>query len=111
MPQGMDLKFLEMGAHLLTWMATASNEVECKGSTVYNTPGILAQSGECGVHDLPSTRNLPIQPANSSDTKVRDSLPPVWQHTCRLGSYPRWNTIHSSGHLQSVGAHPEMQKL
>ena len=58
-------------------MASASNEVECKGSTVYNTPDILAQLGEHGVRDLPGTCNLPIQPANSSDTKVHDSLPLV----------------------------------
>ena len=86
MPQGMDLKFLVMGARLLTWMASASNEVEHKGSTVYNTPNILVQLGECGVCDLPRMCNLPIQPANSSDMKVHDSLPLVWQHTCRLGS-------------------------
>ena len=41
MPQGTDLNFLVIGAHLLTWMASASNEVEHKGSTMYNTPDIL----------------------------------------------------------------------
>ena len=41
MPQGMDLKFLVEGTHLPTWMASASNEVEHKGSTMYNTPNIL----------------------------------------------------------------------
>ena len=85
MPQGMDLKFLVIGARLLMWMASASNEVEHKGSTMYNTPNILAQLGEHGVRDLPSMGNLPIQPANSPDTKACVSLPLVWQHTCRLG--------------------------
>ena len=87
MPQGTDIKdFLVIGACLLTWMASASNEVEHKGSTMYNTLGILVQLGEHGVRDLPRMRNLPIQPANSPDTKACDSLPLVWQHTCRLGS-------------------------
>ena len=49
MPQGMELKFLVKGAHLPTWMASASYEVEHKGSTMYNTPSILAQLGECDV--------------------------------------------------------------
>ena len=40
------------------WMASASNEVECKGSTMYNTPDILAQLGEHGVHNLPRMHNL-----------------------------------------------------
>ena len=97
MPQGTDLKFLVMGACLLTRMASASNEEERKGSTVYNTPNILAQLGEHGVCDLPGTRNLPIQPANSSDMKAHDLLPLVRQHTCRLESQPRWNNIHKSG--------------
>ena len=30
-------------------MASASNKVECKGSTMYNTPNILVQLGE---HDV-----------------------------------------------------------
>ena len=76
-PQGTDLKFFVMGARLPIWMASASNEVEHKGSTMYNTLNILAQLGEHGVHDLPSMRNLPIQPANSPDMKVCDSLPLV----------------------------------
>ena len=74
MPQVTVLKFLVMGARLLTWMASASNEVEHKGSTVYNTPNILAQLGEHGICDLPSMHNLPIQPVNSPDTRVHDSL-------------------------------------
>ena len=86
MPQGMNLMIFVMSARLLTWMASASNEVECKGSTMYNTLGILAQLGEHGVHDLPRMRNLPIQPANSPDMKACNSPPLVWQHTCRLGS-------------------------
>ena len=85
-PQGTDLKFLVMGSCLPTWMASASNEVERKGSTMYNTLNILAQLGERGVHDLPRMCNLPIQPANSPDTKACDSLSLVRQHTCRLGS-------------------------
>ena len=70
MPQVMDLKFLIMGARLLTRMASASNKVEHKGSTVYNTPNTLVQLGQHGVCDLPGTHNLPILPANSSDTKA-----------------------------------------
>ena len=49
MPQGMELKFLVVSAHLLTWMASASYEVEHKGSTMYNTLSILAQLGEHNV--------------------------------------------------------------
>ena len=48
-PQGMDFKILIIGAHLPTWMASASNKVEHKGSTMYNTPGILVQLGEHAV--------------------------------------------------------------
>ena len=40
---GNGFKFLVMGTRLLMWMASASNEVESKGSTMYNTPNILAQ--------------------------------------------------------------------
>ena len=86
MPQGTDFKIFIVGARLLTWTASASNEVEHKGSTMYNTLGILVQLGECSVCDLPRMRNLPIQPANSPDTKACNSLPLVRQHTCRLGS-------------------------
>ena len=49
-PQGTDLMFLVKGALLLTWMASAPHEVERKGSTMYYTPNILAQLGECDVH-------------------------------------------------------------
>ena len=111
MPQGTGFKIFVIGASLLMWMASASNEVEHRGSTMYNTPGILVQLGEHGVHDLPRTHNLPIQPANSPDTKACDSLPLVRQHTCRLGSQPRWNTIHNSGRSPSVGTHPGMPKI
>ena len=52
-PQGMDLKFVEIGARLLMWMASASHEVEHSGSTMYNTPSILAQLGE---YDIRLTR-------------------------------------------------------
>ena len=48
-PQGMDLMFLVKVACLPTWMASAPLEVECKGSTMYYTPNILAQLGE---HDV-----------------------------------------------------------
>ena len=50
MPQGTGLKFFLVGAHLLTWMASASYEVEHNGSAMYDTPRILAQLGECDVH-------------------------------------------------------------
>ena len=81
MPRDTDFKIFVIGARLPMWMASASNEVEHKGSIMYNTLGILAQLGECGVHNLPRTHNLPIQPANSPDMKACDSLPLVWQHT------------------------------
>ena len=84
-PQGTELMFLVVGAHLPTWMASASYEVERKGSTMFNTPNILAQLGEHSVHDLPRMCNISIQPANSPDTKACGSLPLVRQHTCRLG--------------------------
>ena len=48
-PQGTDLKFLVVGAHLPMWMASASYKVGRKGSTMYNTPSILVQLGE---HDV-----------------------------------------------------------
>ena len=48
-PHGTGLKFLEIGARLPTWMASASYEVECSGSTMYDTPSILAQLGECDI--------------------------------------------------------------
>ena len=98
MPQGTDLEFLIMGACLLMQVASASNKVEHKGSTVYDTPNILVQLGERGVRDLPGMHKLPIQPVNSSDTKAHDSLPLVWQQTCSLGSQPRWSNIHKLGH-------------
>ena len=103
MPQGMDSKFLVVGTHLPTWMASASNEVECKGSTVYNTPVILAQLGEHGVRDLPSMCNLPIQPANSSDTKACGLL--------SLSGYTLADNVHKSGHPFSVVAHPGMPRI
>ena len=53
MPQGTDLKFLVISARLLTWMASASYEVEHKGSTMYNTQSILVQLGECDVCTCP----------------------------------------------------------
>ena len=37
MPQGTGSKFLAVDACLPTWMASASNEVEHKGSTMCNT--------------------------------------------------------------------------
>ena len=75
-PQGMDLKFIGIGARLLTWMASASYEVEYSGSTMYNTLSILAQLGECNIRLTAccQVRIFSIQPANSPDTKVRISL-------------------------------------
>ena len=75
MPQGTDLKFVEIGARLLTWMASASCKVERSGSTMYNTPSILAQLGECDFHLTAccQIRVSSIQPANSPDTKARIS--------------------------------------
>ena len=84
-PQGMDNVFVKV-ACLLMWMASASNKVEHKGSTMYNIPGILVQSGEFSIHVLPRAHNLPIQPANSPDMKVCNLLLLVRQHTCKLGS-------------------------
>ena len=46
MPQGTDLRFVEIGTCLPMWMASASCKVECSGSTMYNTPSILAHLGE-----------------------------------------------------------------
>ena len=73
MPQGMGLRFLEIGARLLTWMASASYKVEHSGSTMYDTPSILAQLGECDIHvtECCQVRIFSIQPANSPDTKAR----------------------------------------
>ena len=87
MPWGMDLKFLEIGARLPMWMASASYEVEHSGSIMYDTPSILVQLGECDfcVSAFCQESVFSIQPANSPDTKVRDSLHLVQPHTCRLG--------------------------
>ena len=76
MPQGMGLKFLEIGAHLPTWMASASYEVEHSGSTMYDTLSILAQLGECNICVIMccQVHVFSIQPANSPDMKVRISL-------------------------------------
>ena len=75
-PQGTGLKFLEIGTRLLTWMASASYEVERSGSTMYNTPSILVQLGECEVRITVccQVRVFSIQPANSPDTKAHISL-------------------------------------
>ena len=75
MPQGTDLKFVELGAHLPMLMASASREEECSGSTMYNTPSILAQLGKCEIHLTAccQVRVSSIQPANSPDMKVRIS--------------------------------------
>ena len=112
-PQGTDLKFVEIGTRLLTWMASASCEVECSGSIMYNTPSILAQLGECDIHLTMCChiRVFSTQPANSPDTKVRISPLLVQPHTCRLGFQPRWNTFHGSGHSRSIGAHPGTPKI
>ena len=86
-PQGMDLKFVELGARLPMWMASASREVERSGSTMYNTLSILAQLGECDIHLTACCQVCvsSIQPANSPDTKVHISPLLVRPHTCRLG--------------------------
>ena len=43
-------------------------------NNVYNTPVVLVQLGECGVHNLPGSHSPPIKPANSSDMKVHGML-------------------------------------
>ena len=100
MPQGTGLKFVEIGAHLPTWMASASHEVECSGSTMYNTPSILAQLGKCNIclTMCCQVRVYSIQPANSPDAKACISPLLVRPHTCRLGFQPRWNAFHELGH-------------
>ena len=100
MPQGTGLKFVEIGARLPTWMASASREVEHSGSTMYNTPSILAQLGECNIRLTVccQVRVYSIQPANSPDTKAHISPLLVRPHTCRLGFQPRWNAFHELGH-------------
>ena len=105
MPQGTDLKFVEIGAHLPMWMASASHEVEHSGSTMYNTPSILAQLGECDFRFTAHchVRIFSIQPANSPDTKAHISPLLVRPHTCRLRFQPRWNAFHESGRSQSIG--------
>ena len=74
-PQGTDLRFVEIGARLPMWMASASCKVERSGSTMYNTPSILAQLGECDFRLTAccQVRVSSIQPANSPDTKARIS--------------------------------------
>ena len=76
MPQGTGLKFLVVGVRLLMWMASASCEVERNGSTMYDTPNILAQLGECDVcvSAFCQERVFSIQLANSPDMKARGSL-------------------------------------
>ena len=76
MPQGMDLKFFVIGAHLPMWMASAPYKVEHNGSTMYDTPSILAQLGECDVCMTAFCQEcvFSIQPANSPDTKAHESL-------------------------------------
>ena len=75
-PQGTGLKFLEIGAHLPMWMASASYKVEGSGSTMYDTPSIVAQLGECNIHIIAccQVRIFSIQPANSPDMKSHISL-------------------------------------
>ena len=96
MPRGTGLKFVEIGARLLTWMASASYEVEHSGSTMYNTLSILAQLGKCDIRLTAccQVHVFSIQPANSPDTEARILLRLVRPHTCRLGFQPRWNTFH-----------------
>ena len=72
MPQGTDLRFVEIGTRLPTWMASASCKVERSGSTMYNTLSILAQLGECDFRltTCCQVRVSSIQPANSPDMKA-----------------------------------------
>ena len=70
MPQGTDSKFLVNGACLLMWMASAQSRQSAMAQKKCSTPVILAQLGECGVCNLPGMCNLPIQPANSTDTRA-----------------------------------------
>ena len=58
-------------------------------NNVYNTPVIIAWLGEHGVHDLPGMCSLPIQPTNSSDSKV-----------CGLLSLFLATTLEDLGHNQ-----------
>ena len=87
MPQGTGLKFLEIGARLPMWMASASYKVERSGSTMYDTLSILARLGECDIRVTTccQVHIFSTQPANSPDTKACISLRPVQPHTCRLG--------------------------
>ena len=79
MPRGTGIKFVEIGARLPMWMASASYEVKRSGSTMYNTPSILAQLGECDICLTACCQVcvFSIQPANSPDTKACISLHPV----------------------------------
>ena len=76
---GNGFKVFVVGARLPMWMASDSYEVEHNGSTMYDTPSILAQLGECDVcmSVFCQERVFSIQPANSPDTKACDSLCPV----------------------------------
>ena len=71
MPQGMDLMFLVKGACLPTWMASASHEVEHKGSTMYYTPNILAQLGECNVRMSTSCQECVTSQSNLLTLLIR----------------------------------------
>ena len=109
-PQENGIMFVEIGARLPTWMASASCKVERSGSTMYNTLSILAQLGECDFRLTAccQVRVSSIQPANSPDMKARISPLLVRPHTCRLGFQPRWKAFHELGHSRSIGAHPGM---
>ena len=70
-PQGTELKFLVVGACLPTWMASASYEVECKGSTMYNTPSILAQLGKRNVRMSASCQECVTSQSNLLTLLIR----------------------------------------
>ena len=113
MPQGTDLKFIEIGARLPMWMASASCEVERSGSTMYNTLSILAQLGECDIHLTTCCQVCvsSIQPANSPDTKACISFRLVQPHTCRLGVSAKVECFPRIGPFSIDWAHPGTPKL
>ena len=111
-PQGTDLKFLVISACLLTWMASASYKIEHKGSTMYNTPSILAQLGECDVRMSTSCQEhvFSIQPANSPDTKACDSLPLVLSTHLQTWVLTKVEYFPWFGPFAISWAHPGMRK-
>ena len=95
------------------WMASASYEVEHSGSTMYNTPSILAQLGECDIRVTAycQVRVFSIQPANSPDTKACISLRPVRPHTCRLGVLTKVEYLPRIGPFSNSQCPPRDAKI